>query len=439
MRLVALAVIHVIIFLDSKNNTLFSYSWPGTKEGCNCLDKYNLTGYADYENKLLYGSCSIVLLDLGCYTILGIPSKELLFLGQQMFCSERSNFNTVFSYFLNYSTNVFEAGSNCAKEMKSCGLIDSLNNILCVSEDTPCPISQWNNSISQIYYDQSIIQNEELILNKIRYFSNFFIEFRFSQGEVCINNEELNFLTKDIYELFQNKKILKCATTVSDYIKYDNRYTPLMNIPTGFFFQSEKFLKDNIENLPNFPFDYFSLPLTLYGRNYIGWNKKCQHLMHSFIKMYEVCVKIQNYSIFYLVYSLVVLIYCMLFIMIFKELLYEQFKLKIAIIMVHALLILIIFVMVLDDYIGILNSIGLIFTVLKKRCSDTETNRLMVYILQLLEQISKLFLVTIILYVIMLVLSFFKIILTIYKLYKDYILQRVMRGGVNEFEMILLM
>jgi hypothetical protein len=453
---------------------LFKFQFPGTKSGCNCLNIFNMTGYTEFENKLLPGSCSLMLVKFGCQTVADLPSKALHSIEDKFYCIKRKEF----SYLQNYRENIFENG--CPSGKQSCGVVDSVGNLLCISMDQGCPIfgreKNKNNNLNynDLYRNLSYPFSENifsttgenskfLVLplsplpitnftdknysisempNLIQNFSKNFIQFSLSQGLTCINNDEINLYQEEVYELFNYRRTMKCATQLFENnlkFKYDTRYKPLAILNTDSVFDKEDFLKTNLETLPKFPKSYFTSPLIISGRNYIGWNKKCKDFIFQFHSMHKLSQKIENYSIFYLIYSLVMLIYCMLFIMIFKELIYEQYTLKIFIILIHVVMILTIFFFVLADYLEITRAVDLCFLIIKKRCSDEETNRLILFVLEVFRDIARLYMITLILDIIMILLSVIKIMLTLYKLYKQTILNRLVQGRTSEYEMMLLM
>lgn len=407
---------------------LLSYKWPGTKDGCNCLGIYNMTNYEEFENKLLNGACSLILLEIGCSQVKGIDSKLMHNLGNYFICVKRNNFN-----YMNNYTNLFHL--KCPIDYINCGIIDSVGNYLCLEKGQSCSI---NIESQPLFLNiESVLKDglKNLLLN---YFKSF-IEFKMTQGNVCINNEEFNILSEDVYELYNSRKYIKCATNLNDNLKYDNRFKSLFYVNTSSIFYYENELKNSIKQLPNFSSNFFNYPLTIYGRKYIGWNKNCGHLLDQLKNMNHLIHKLETYSIIYLLYSLVVLVYCMLFIMIFKELIYGKYILKIIIIFIHLLLMIIIFLVMLDDYLLFKNTKNFLYVIIKKRCSDEETNRLMIFVLSNLQDAMHYYQLTITYYLIMIIISLFKIFLILFKIYKRSILRRMQRGNLQEFEMVLLM
>lgn len=421
---------------------LTEYTWPGTKVGCNCINMINYANshnqtipnsFLEFSGKIIIGSCPLSLLDLGCEEIDEVKEKKINSIGEKIFCVRRFNF----SYLNNYDSNIISHSQNkCTNNFANCGVVDSVNNILCYN-DTVCPLKpQLDDNTTNFHL--LTINDEDKIEHIVKFYSQFYTDFQLSQGNVCIYNSEVNTFIENLYELFNEKKHMKCSTRIIENIKYDFRYTPLLAIKTSNLFRKNSKLFNEIKSLPSFPLQFFEYPIYLFGRKYVGWHKKCRKDLSQFQKINLISKKLQKYPMFYLIYSLFILIYCMLFIMILKELLHEQFLFKIGIIVFHMILILIIFSMVINDYFEIFEGIEISLSIVKKRCSDKETNFLVVMVLEILENISKLYMITIILYVTMLLLSLFKISLTVYKIYKRALLRRIMDGRMNEFEMMLI-
>ena len=94
-----------------------------------------MTGYSEYENKLIIGSCSIMLIKFGCQSVPELPSKIIHSLEDKYYCVKRDNF----SYYENYEKNIYD--SDCPKNMKNCGEVDTLHNYLCIDSNTNCPLN----------------------------------------------------------------------------------------------------------------------------------------------------------------------------------------------------------------------------------------------------------------------------------------------------------
>lgn len=433
--------IHVVDKTSAENQNycpegfeyLFKFSWPGTKSGCNCKGITNIKNMADYEDNITIGSCSITQITQGCKMIPETPGKLIHSIYDKYYCIKRSkNFN----YKMNYKDKIFE--NECPRAMKNCGIVDTLNNYLCVETEQQCPIELIN-------IDRNIDKNDDSnkdISQVLIDLSRFFVDLKISQGPVCINNPEINMLTTNIYQLVNKYKKMKCPTKITvgrkESIHHDNRYYKLMNFPTNAIYYKEDFLMKNIQQLPEFPKEYFELPVTLYGRNYIGWKKKCESDLPKLYETYYFLSNLEIYSLIYLIASLIILIYCMILIMIMSELIHKKYLIKLVIIVIHLVIVFILFLFLLCDKFTLINLADFTLTIFKNSCSDHETNMLFLNLHMLILEIKRFFVLTIVFNLCILFLGLFKILLTIYKVYKIILLQRIIQGNVREFEMVLL-
>lgn len=418
---------------------LFKFTWPGTKSGCDCRKSTNTKVIEEHEDKLTTGYCSISQISAGCMLISETPAKQIHSIGDKYYCIKR---DTNFNYASKYGSNIFE--KSCPLLMKNCGVIDTVNNYLCVEKESECPIEK--NKISDeeinIYFENSEKIKENEITSKIIESAKYFVDLLISQGPVCINNIEVNLLTENIYELLNKHKKVKCPTKIltgnNNSIQHDYRFTKLINFPTSNLFYKEDFLLSNIETLPDFPHDYFEMPATIYGRNYIGWKKRCELLLPKLYEVYSFISQLEITSLIYLLCSLFILIYCMILIMIFSELIQKKYRLKLMIIVIHFCLVFVLVVLILFDNLKLSHFADFILSLVKNSCSDYETNILFVNIYVLIFDIKKFFALTIIFYLGILLLGLLKIFLNIYKLHKINLLNRIIHGNLNEFEMVLL-
>jgi hypothetical protein len=385
---------------------MVDFTFPGIREGCNCLNMNN-TRIPEAVGKLLNGQCTIMLNQFGCETVNGISRYTVNTFNGNTLCIRRLG---EFNYLMNY-TNIFE--QECPRGTYDCGVIDSLDNRLCTTDLNKCPNRQ--------------------LLTAVGGQSDLYIQFQLSQGDVCVNNDEINLIGKR-YELYENRKYIKCNTTIGS-LRYDKRYARLKDYPSSEIF--ERNFTDKFKSLPDFP-NVFDNNFSLYGRKYIGWSKHCQNLMLQFTTLLEVIGRIEFRSTVYLIASLFTLIYCMFFIMILKELLFEQYKLKLALVIVHAIFMLVMLSYIFSDHSAIETGLVTISIVIEKNCSDMETNLLFIEILKFLSTLSKLYLATVLLLIIGFAICLYKIILIITKMKKRQIL-RVLTGGRTQYiEMLLL-
>jgi hypothetical protein len=272
------------------------------------------------------------------------------------------------------------------------------------------------------------------------------VEFEVSQGEICINKNETNILSETVYDLINQKKSLKCSTKLNDEIfeniTNDERYFNLSSVKTYDFFLQTQLNKiyNELVKIDAFPKAFFEYDISLYSRNYIGWNKTCESLIYEVLEVDFILSRIESISTFYLIFSLIILIYCMLFIMILKELLQDQFYLNIGILMFYNVIVGFILFLLIYDFFCIRKSRDTLEIIVMKGCSDQLTNLLFKYILSSINEIERLFILTIIFYISMFLISILKLCLSYYKQYKRKLIRILSEPRTNNtIELALLM
>lgn len=409
---------------------LFKFTWPGTRLGCDCREIINSKTMSEYEFKIKTGSCTLAQTSDGCTKILEIPGKQIHSINDSYYCIKRhDNFN----YEAYYGSNIYE--KKCPPDFKECGVVDTLGNLLCVPKESKCQIDinpYTNNNSSTINQLKSYFP--EIVKS--------FIDIKISQGPPCIHPLEINLMTDQTYDLINLNRKMKCPTKIHlgyyNSLQTDNRYLGLINFSTSSIFFDEDYLNTNIQTLPEFPKEYFELPATIYGRKYIGWNKRCKSYISKFYATYKFLSNLEGLSLIYLVFSLIILIYCMILIMILSELLQKNYKLKLLITTVYCIIVLFIFLYILSDKFTLSDLSDFTYVLVKNSCSDYETNILLVNVHILITEIENFYVLTLIFYLCILFIGLLKILLIIYKLYKNNLLNRLIRGNVTEFEMVLL-
>jgi hypothetical protein len=175
------------------------------------------------------------------------------------FCGQRINSN-----YLNFS--IVESNSNCPSKEKSCGIIDSLNNTLCVSIDSQCPI----NDVIVL----KNVNNSDIIFNDNNSNGIILNQFEISEEQPCINNlYQKRKMEPYVLDPFHNKS--ECKEGYENIV-YDYNYIKFENITYKELYTDNK-LTNIIRILPRFEFSSWRLEIetNLYYRNYIGVNPSC--------------------------------------------------------------------------------------------------------------------------------------------------------------------
>jgi hypothetical protein len=95
----------------------------------------------------------------------------------------------------------------CKSWMRPCGVVDSLNNILCVDSTQKCPINKivfLRQDSMPNYYNYTKLSSGT---NKTVYFTteavenNIYVDIKVSEGEMCIDPYQKNIINGEPYLL----------------------------------------------------------------------------------------------------------------------------------------------------------------------------------------------------------------------------------------------
>ena len=254
---------------------IINYYWPGTEEGCFC----------SYNNVTYKGRCSEIQIRKNCtivnekYNVSLNKWKNKFICGQYgKFINNNNNNNEnkneknqiinkiITTYF---EFNKINSSQLCPFKTKKCGIIDTLNNSLCIPDIEKCPINYINiNNSNNNNNFNLIVNNKETENGKI--YTNFLL----SEDKICINHYLKNFIHEYNYPLFKSNDyfLKKCS-------KFKKNKTILIN-DNNFkildFYSKNSFYLDNnlIIDLPFYP--KIESNINLFTNVYTGWKKKCE-------------------------------------------------------------------------------------------------------------------------------------------------------------------
>lgn len=279
------------------------YSWEGTIEGCDCQNA-NESIPIEFR-KINNFSCSVSSKYNNLCKIIGkVEGKNIkIYKGKKLIPILLKNNKT-------YLQLINRNNDKCPDSYKKCGILDSKNNILCLPLIYDCPINKIvinKNKNSPIDFNYTTLS-----LNNGFYFhytsesinSSIIVTLKLSEGNLCLNPERHNSITKD-YELYSSFDKCFCNN------EFDYRYNLIDFIDKQSLF-NDNGINDLIQNLPNFTIEG---NFNLYSRNYIGINNdfavknENNNKLKSFIDNYK-GFNITNLilSIIFMLISLIVLI-----------------------------------------------------------------------------------------------------------------------------------
>ena len=327
---------------------LIDFFWLGTHEGCDCT----LLKNSKDSNPISHGYCSRAKgsSQRYCLDINKIPPIKFSKWGERKVCGVRKEDNYLELNIINrsnllnynfYNNNLFSKQISsihkdndfyfiqlgCSSGMKLCGIIDSLNNNLCVNINDKCPINYikivnkdfnineelfelnklnkekyeyYKKEASLIEYNYIGIQNKIiiedypdikyfikkpiddnriLIYSNENFFGNILSEFIVSEDLPCLNPENYNY-PEENYILSKIKDNKGCT-------KINNQYFDTNSVRLDFDYKMHVYylneIDNNLKNLPQYKTNKNAL-ISLYARSYLGLEDKCKYNFIKYIK-----------------------------------------------------------------------------------------------------------------------------------------------------------
>lgn len=317
-------------------------TWSGTQEGCHC----NIQ-----KDKIFPGKCDRIALKNGCKDISAVPEKILNTWRGSKICGKISS-----SYL---DLDIMEKSAKCSEGSKSCGTIDTVGNHLCVKEKAQCPInymkvigintplpidrnykfvnlgkegkliysnadsnkslfkeSQKGKASKQVRSNKSKMKSvnknqsknseekENQVENQsLENDSKILAEFRIDDKTPCPSTKKRNIEHKP-YLLEKSYGAEKCEDDTLEY--FDQNFQKIDSITYQKLYNDNKITASLIQ-LPNFQSNnYLEMKTNLYGRNFIGVEKKCLNKILRFNTKEDLINNLKNIdSIFTDVYQYV--------------------------------------------------------------------------------------------------------------------------------------
>jgi hypothetical protein len=254
------------VFCSGNSKPLITDPWQGTEAGCYCTFSFSLYGPLRRDScrrsRDNYSFCSSVapIAPIDYKVWRGVP-----------LCANRLPLS-----YLDFK--IANSPSDCGIIMKSCGIIDSLNNVLCVPLGAKCPVNYVKvlptNKASQLSFNHTAFNltgGDQIVFSNEAPEGDIYSEFLISQGQPCSDPSRKNF--QDLpYLLDPYYSKGDCSVPVGNYT-YDYRYKLIDS------YNSTNLLKENnilplVKSLPSYPIES-DFKANLFARNYIGLNPLC--------------------------------------------------------------------------------------------------------------------------------------------------------------------
>ena len=243
----------------------FIYEFPGLNNGCDCTNS-NLD---NLNNNTIFGrNCYEKEIKDKCENINSINEYNFTDFNNLSICIKR---NSLFKY------QLIRKEKECKEYYKSCGIVDSLGNHYCIFNESECE------------YNFTNYENDN---NNFTNVFQSFVEFKLSQGQLCLDNSK--FISYSDLPLTNTINIInstKCENFYSNY-STDNRYQEILTLNTKNLLEKE--IK-NLNSTNNYFEDFLKNNITLYGRKYIAWEDKCYSFLDDISPLKELIIT-RNYD-----------------------------------------------------------------------------------------------------------------------------------------------
>jgi hypothetical protein len=252
----------------NNESNLITDIWPGTTDGCYCTFSMDLYG------PLRSGSCrskrdSYVF----CSTVGSRAPVPYTKWKGKTFCGNR-----VPASYLDLT--ISPRATSCPSGSRSCGIIDSLNNVMCVPTQTSCPLNdiRYFKSSETVPTDKkytilNVVGGKVAVSNQ-NSDGKILNEFKFSELQPCADPNYINSSQIKLYLLDVHNDKSRCQEKVGT-IQYDNRYYKV-DTYTSYGILNDNNILPLVQTLPLYPNPLQNnREVSLYARNYVGLNPSC--------------------------------------------------------------------------------------------------------------------------------------------------------------------
>jgi len=239
--------------------------WDGTVNGCACP--------ALITDGLSRGSCSRK--SYACSNVYAISPMPFRLWKSTNICGKRG------PTYLDLKTAKTE--SECGSGYKSCGIIDTLNQVLCYPSNVDCPYNYVrtlgpNEAVpSDMKYDVVPLgfngQEGKLIFSNENKNGKIINQFRVDDDIPCIS-PDYKHLSVTPYYLEKSWDKNKCTNDVSGQF-FDSSYVKIDSESYNRLYSDNQIL-GILMSLPQFQkYNYLNAQTSLFYKNYIGMDRKC--------------------------------------------------------------------------------------------------------------------------------------------------------------------
>ena len=222
-----------------------------------------------------------------------------------------------------YNDQIIKENESCKKYYQSCGIIDTLNQKLCIKDYEKCPLKDihfgQNSDLYSYSYDSiyNISYNNDNYKEEKKIIGNIIL----NHGQPCLS--VLEKLWKKFYSKEAGDGHLKCKKKIKN-MENDERYEDIGQI------SYKKLYKENFEYLyieqKKLLKKINDEKVTLYKREFIGIDKKCDKKLNITRKSYEKLNKNQDRlkTLFIVEFLIYLLFHYLLYLLVMQMIFLEQ-------------------------------------------------------------------------------------------------------------------
>ncbi len=207
--------------------------------------------------------------------ILIITMMLIIKINGYKFCYEKKN---TYKELL-YNNQIIKKSENCKDNYKDCGIIDTLEQKLCIKQDEECPlydvrIKTNEDNFNDVNYDTDSSKNSNIYYNNQNYYNNI-IEKKIIGKLILNHGQPCYHLDEKLRKKFNDEEIadekLKCESEIFGKLT-DEKYEELGQISYNKLYQDNlpnNKCKDLFKDIGN------TDKVSLYKREFLGIDKEC--------------------------------------------------------------------------------------------------------------------------------------------------------------------
>ena len=214
------------------NGNLFTF--PGSVEGCSCVEVYSYPRDQTGEYEVNPGLCDFNQSRNGCSDIPEIPEKKLDAWANKKFCCKYYYLpDSSFKGYLYFLNNSVLENEECQSGYKKCGKLDDMGNYLCLPENEECPINDVITSRTRLEDLENKNYSYIIVNSKYFYYTNQEVDkpviskFKVVEGKLCVDKI---YIHSDYPQYILDKKFeyYGCRHKINDKL-YEDYLTTKQN------------------------------------------------------------------------------------------------------------------------------------------------------------------------------------------------------------------